>query len=250
MEKQNDGVKLMNSRYYQLLLGTVFTILLIGLGGQATAHEPLFGLGPHTVGKYSWAVESEFERGDNGWSNSYELIYGLTPDLAVTVVAPYVFSHGERDAGLGDFSVRGKYRFLRQDFRNGSHAFALHGGVKFPSGSRTKLRGTGSFDTFAGVSFGLETRRHYAFTDVRYQNNGSDSGFERGNMFSFDAAYGIRPWQMKYLQPDFVILGEVLAESAGENTVAGVKDENSGGFVLSFARGYCSAIEISCSRRE
>jgi hypothetical protein len=208
-----------------------------GLPGAASAHEPLFGLGPHTVGQYAWALESELERGHEGWFNHYELIYGLTPDIAVTAVLPYAFGHGGRQAGFSDFSLRGKYRFYRRDYLNGSDAFAVHWGIKFPTGSRSKLRGSGTFDTLAGLSFGRESRRHYAFADVRYQVNGTTENAKRGNILNFDAAYGIRPWKFEYLQPDVVILGEILGEIAEENSINSTDDPNSGGFVLSFAPG-------------
>jgi hypothetical protein len=218
-----------------------FTIIVSALyalfNGSAAAHEPLFGLGPHTVGKYSWALESEFERGERGWFNNYELLYGIAPDFAVTAVLPYVFSQQGRKAGFGDFVLRGKYRFLRVDFLNGSKAFALHWGIKFPTGSRSELRGSGALDAFGGLSFGLESRKHYAFADIRYQIRGAVDNIERANVLNFDAAYGIRPWKLEYLQPDLVILGEILGEAAGKNSVDSIDDANSGGFVLSFAPG-------------
>lgn len=218
---------------------TAFFIITFNIGFYvaASAHEPLFGLGPHTVGKYSWALESEFERGEHGWFNNYELIYGITPDIAVTAALPYVLSQEGGKSGFGDFLLRGKYRFVRRDFRNGSSAFALHWGIKFPTGSRSELRGSGAFDTFGGLSFGRETRKHYAFADIRYQIKGGVGNIERGNVLNFDAAYGIRPWKSEYRQPDLVILGELLGEAAGKNSVNGIDEPNSGGFVLSFAPG-------------
>ena len=208
-----------------------------GLPGAASAHEPLFGLGPHTVGQYAWALESELERGHAGWINHLELIYGLSPDIALTVVAPYAFSHENRRAGFGDVILRGKYRFHRRDYRNGSDAFALHGGIKLPTGEQVKLRGSGTLDYFAGLSFGREGRRHYAFADVRYQVNGSDNNLNRGNILNVEAAYGIRPVKLEYHQPDLVLLGELLAEFTGKNALNTVDNPNTGGFVLSFAPG-------------
>ncbi len=225
-------VKYSNIGFYILVVA-----YSLGFLATASAHEPLFGLGPHTVGQYAWALESELERSHNGWFNHYELIYGLTPDIAVTAALPYAFGHEDRQAGFSDFALRGKYRFYRRDYLNGSDAFALHWGIKFPTGSRAKLRGSGTFDTFAGLSFGRESRRHYAFADVRYQVSGTTENVNRGNVLNFDAAYGIRPWKLEYLQPDVVILGEILGEITGKNSVNSIDDSNSGGFVLSFAPG-------------
>ncbi len=215
----------------------VFALILLVLPGAVLAHEPLFGLGPHTIGQYSWAVESEFARNQAGWLNTYELLYGLTPDIAITGVFPYVFARDGRAPGFGDLVLRGKYRFVRQDFRGGSRAFALHLGVKFPTGNQQALRGTGAFDAFAGLSFGLESRRHYAFAGARYLLRGTSNNLQRGNVFRLEAAYGIRPWKLEYLQPDLVLLAEVLAETAGKNRIDNTADPNSGGFTLSVAPG-------------
>ncbi|MFQ6115597.1 MAG: transporter [bacterium] len=217
----------------------VFAITaVIGFSSLALAHEPLFGLGPHTVGQYSWALESELERGQEGWANHYEPIYGITPDLAVTAALPFVLSQEGGKSGLGDFVLRGKYRFIRLDFLKGSDAFALHWGMKFPTGNRRELRGSGTWDYFVGVSFGHESRKHYAFADFRYQINGSVEDLKRGNFLNLDAAYGIRPWQLEYLQPDLVLLVEMLGEVENKNSLNGIEDPNSGGSMISLAPGF------------
>jgi len=219
---------------------TAFLIIACNLGFfvTASAHEPLFGLGPHTVGQYAWAVESNFERGEHGWLNDYELTYGITPDFAVTASMPYIFSREGTNSGFGDVLLRAKYRFLRKDVLNGSNAFGLHGGIKLPAGNRAQLSGSGTTDYFFGLSFGHETRKNYAFADVRYQVNGSVGNVVRGNVESVDVAYGIRPWQMEYKQPDLVLLVEMLGEFTGRNSVKGVDDRNIGGYTLSIAPGF------------
>lgn len=224
-----------NKQWFLVIFGIAVALICAARPDSALAHEPLFGLGPHTVGQYAWALESEMERGHAGWINHLELIYGLSPDIALTVVAPYAFSHENRSPGFGDVVLRGKYRFYRRDYRNGSDAFALHSGVKLPTGDQAKLRGT--LDYFAGLSFGRETRRHYAFADVRYQVNGSHNNLNRGNILNVEAAYGIRPLKLEYHQPDLVLLGELLGEFTGKNALNKVDDPNTGGFVLSFAPG-------------
>lgn len=215
----------------------LFVFCFVRFPSSVSAHEPLFGLGPHTVGQYAWALESEFERDHSGWFNHYELIYGVTPDIAVTVVLPYAFAHEDRRAGFGDFALRGKYRFIRRDFRNGSDALALHWGIKFPTGSRSQLRGSGTFDYLVGLSFGHESRRHYAFADVRYSIKGSTENANPGSVFNFDTAYGVRPWKSEYLQPDLVLLAELLGAVTGKNSYDGITNPNSGGYTLSIAPG-------------
>jgi len=217
---------------------TLVAIFSFGGFSLASAHEPLFGLGPHTVGQYAWAIESNFERGEHGWLNDYELTYGITPDFAVTAAMPYVFSRDGRNAGFGDVLLRGKYRFLRRDVLNAANAFAFHWGIKLPTGSRAQLRGSGTTDYFLGLSFGHESRKNYAFADVRYQVNGSVGNIARGNVANFDVAYGIRPRQLEYRQPDLVLLIEVLGDVTGRNSFSGVEERNTGGYTLSIAPGF------------
>lgn len=207
------------------------------LARTAVAHEPLFGLGPHSIGQYAWAVESEFEKGDEGWTNHYEVAYGITPDITVTTAFPYLFGAEGSQAGFGDLTFRAKYRFLRRDVLNASNAFALHGGIKLPTGNRLKGRGSGTRDGFVGLSFGHEGRANYAFAAVRYRINGGVLDVERGEVVNVEAAYGIRPWKLEYMQPDTVFLVEVIGELAGKNFRARIEDPSSGGNTVSVAPG-------------
>jgi hypothetical protein len=220
-----------------LILSAATGVAGLGPASPAAAHEPLFGLGPHSIGKYAWALESELEGGDDGWANAYELAYGITPDVTVTAALPYLFGAEDRTAGIGDLAFRAKYRFLRRDVPGASDAFALHGGVKLPTGSRPERRSSGTRDYFAGLSFGHEGRSDYAFADVRYRINGSREGLDRGDVLSIDAAYGIRPWKLGYLQPDAVFLLEVLGQVTGRSSVGGVDDPSSGGKTIGIAPG-------------
>jgi len=209
----------------------------LALAGPASAHEPLFGLGPHSIGKYSWSLESEVEGSDEGWANAYELAYGITPDVTLTAALPYLFGADGRTAGIGDLAFRAKYRFLRRDVRGASDAFAMHAGSKLPSGSRSEGRSSGTRDYFAGLSFGHEGRGDYAFADVRYRLNGTDASLDRGDVLNVDAAYGIRPWKLEYLQHDTVLLLEVLGQVRGRSSLGGVDDPSSGGRTISLAPG-------------
>lgn len=207
------------------------------LAVQLSAHEPLFGLGPHTVGQYGWALESEVERGDDGWTSHYEILYGVTPDVAVTLAVPYHYSTDVRRPGVGDLVIRGKYRFIRKDILNASNQFALHAGAKLPSGSRENNLGSGTADYFVGTSYGHESRLHYAFAGFRYRINGTAGDINRGDVVNLDAAYGIRPWQLEYADPDPVFLVEVLARWTGETYLDGTRDRDTGGLTLGMAPG-------------
>lgn len=225
------------ARWNSIIANITFSLILLA-ASAVFAHEPLFGLGPHTVGQYVWEVESTMERGQEGWANEFDLIYGLSPNIALTTTLPYQFSRENESAGLGAVTLRGKYRFYRRDFRNGSDAFAFHAGIKLPGGKRAFANYGNSTDYFFALSFGRESRTRYAFADVRYLVRGSTRDLNRGNVWNFDAAYGIRPWRMEYLQPDLVLLLEALGEVSNRNTFGGRQDANSGGSGFSLAPGF------------
>lgn len=214
-----------------------FMIAFILSARHLSAHEPLFGLGPHTVGQYGWALESEVGRGDDGWTSHYEILYGVTPDVAITLALPYHHSTDIRGQGVGDVVIRGKYRFIRRDILNASNQFAVHAGAKLPTGNRTESLGTGTTDFFVGVSYGHESRLHYLFSGFRYRVNGSVGDLNRGDNLNIDAAYGIRPWQLEYTDPDPVFLVELLGRWAGETYRSGIRQLDTGGFTLGLAPG-------------
>lgn len=217
-----------------LLLVILEIVLLVH---SAPAHEPLFGLGPHTIYQHGYALESQLEKGDGGWANHLELIYGITPDLAVTLAAPYLFASGGVTAGFGDLTFRGKWRFFRHDMPGASNQAAIHLGVKTATGDFQSGRSSGTTDYFGGFSFGHESRRNYYFANALFRMNGEYRGVKRGNLLSLNAAYGIRPWLLEYLQPDPVFLLEFIGDFQGKRRINQQEDPQSGGTVLSLAPG-------------
>ncbi len=222
------------SVWIKLMLVPVALLLSID---PLDAHEPLFGLGPHTIYQNGVGLESELEKGESGWANHWEVLYGITPDWALTFAAPYLFADNNRAEGFGDISLRTKYRFFRRDMPGASLQAAFHSEVRFPTGDQRMNRGSGATDYFLGISLGYESRRHYFFAGSRYQINRAVNGLARGNRLEFDLAYGIRPYKMEYLQPDPVLLVEFIGETTGKNKENGVSNANSGGSILSIAPG-------------
>ncbi len=111
-------------RHHFLLL--VFTLAASPpLVRSAHAHEPVFGVGPETIYEGGVGLEVAWEFEDEGDERTallhHELIYGLTPDLALTIEVPQVLrrhtDEGTR-SGLGDVLVRGKFQFFRRDRLN------------------------------------------------------------------------------------------------------------------------------------
>jgi len=220
----------------------LFSFFLLYFSSSIHAHEPLFGLGPHTIGKYSWALESELEKKSDKLANQLELAYGITPDFAVTFALPYLFANEGRNGGFGNLMIRGKYRFYRRDTRGASTAFALHGGIRLTTTNRAQLTSGISRKYFVGLSFGREARRHYAFADARFQFRSANSNVNPGNVLHLDAAYGIRPWKLEYKQPDLVLLIEFLGEFRQSSTLNGIKIPETGGSLYSLAPGFLFSI--------
>jgi len=197
-------------------------ILLVALTpGLARAHEPIFGIGPRTIWKNGFGLETEFEREreevENVWSLREEILYGITADVALTLEIPYLLekSDGRSQAsGFGDTMLRGKWRFYRKEVWGGIYHAAILGGVEFPTGKTSGVAlGSGSYDYFTGLAGAYEGRRWLNFGAVRYRFNTADkTGFARPDVFLYDAAVGFRPVLTEYTQPDVVLMFEVNGE--------------------------------------
>lgn len=223
--------------FYARFITQLMPGLIAGLINTSFAHEPLFGLGPHTTFQNGFGLESKLENNELGWENHLELLYGITPDFAVTAAVPYLDASFQRSAGFGDISLRTKYRFYRKDMKGASKQAALHAGIKFPTANQSANRSSGTTDYLLGASFGYESRQYYFFAGARYRFNGSFNGFNPGNLFELDIAYGIRPWKLEYLQPDPVFLVEFIGESAGKTALNGERLPHTGGRTFSIAPG-------------
>ena len=173
-----------------------------------------------------------------------EIIYGVTPDLAVTARIPVVYRTFEkttggvkdkdRSSGIGDVTIRSKYRFWRRDTLGVQQAAAVVLGIKFPTGDdEAELPlGTGSTDFLFGLTTGHEGRRLYAFGDLLYRVNTEANDVSAGNIFFYDAAMGFRPILTDYYRPDLVLLVEMNGEVTQKDEREGTMDPNSGGHTL------------------
>lgn len=185
------------------LLFIVF-ILNFMLGTFVEAHEPIFGIGPHTIHKYGIGLEAELEGHENNRELHSEVLYGITEDLSVTASLPYHLA--EKESGLSSLFVRSKWRFFRDDGIGGSNQAAIAFGVRTP-GFQT---GPDSFGYLFAATIGREARREYFFSGLRYiLNTTNKDGFKPGDLFKYDLAAGIRPVPAGYEAPDLVLLLEL-----------------------------------------
>ena len=231
-----------------------FAVLLLPII-PTFAHEPIFGLGPHVIYKGGVGVEVEIDgerssgnqKTDEELAIDTEIIYGITSDLAATLVIPGILYKVEKTAtadqassGFGDVSFRLKYRFWRRDSPGTQDSAAIILGGKFPTGDeneRPKL-GSGSTDFLFGLAAARESRRWYYFGDFRYRLNTQDDQFKAGDKIFADVAIGIRPWLTEYLEPDWVFLVEMNWETQQRNELFEKDVSDSGGNLLFVSPGF------------
>jgi hypothetical protein len=218
--------------------------LLLGL---SLAHEPIFGLGAHTLYKGGYGLEVEVESGKAGDDRedilAYHLNYGVTADFTIGLVVPHFIKKeagNSSSSGLGDLSLKAKYRFIRIDEPGATTGVALNIASKFPSGDETKepALGSGSADFLAGLAVSREGLRHYFFSDITYLLKTEANSVRKGNVFFFDIAYGIRPLRTEYLKPDLVLIVEFNYEKEESTKTNRVKDIDTGGETFFVSPGF------------
>jgi len=210
--------------------------------GSAFAHEPIFGLGPHTIFKGGVGLEMEFEGEKASGAGKVErehvltseIIYGFTVNLSGTLSIPYILERSSinQSSGPGDVSLRTKYRFWRRDGVGVQDSAAVVTGVKLPTGDdgKTPRLGSGSTDYLFALTVARESLKWYYFGDARYRlNTEGGGGLRAGNVVFADFAIGIRPRKTKYLRPDLVLIAELNFESRDRNELFGVDVADSGG---------------------
>ena len=214
------------------MLWSAGSALLLLLSSMVThAHDPVFGLGPHTLFKGGTEIHVGFDRneaGDNKETlSTLELAYGLTSSWTARIELPYV-DRDSSSSGIGDVSVATKYRFWRRDslgVQESSTAF-----LKIKPDTASNDRGSDTIDSILGLAYGYESRKWYRWAAVRYRFNGETSdNLDRGDKLLIDLAGGIRFKQSAYLEPDWVWMLELNGEKTARSELNGDKVSDSGG---------------------
>ncbi|MAT51173.1 MAG: hypothetical protein CMK32_08320 [Porticoccaceae bacterium] len=186
----------------------------------ALAHDPVFGLGPHTL--YKGGVEIHFgshqeKAGDERATESeIQFKYGLTSDWVAGIGVPYVRSTGHRgsDSGRGPTSLSTKYRFWRNDLPGAQESSAVVARMILDDGDmghgQAEREGN---DYLLGLTYGYEGRKWYRWASLRRRFNGdAENGAARPDKWLADLVVGIRPIPTEYLEPDWVWMLELNYE--------------------------------------
>jgi len=189
------------------------------------------------------------------------LAYGITGDLAVFGVLPYlnkrldVTTPGGRvtrdTTGIGDMRLFARYTAYKKNMPGKSFRIAPFAGVEVPTGddnARDSLGvlpaplqlGSGSWDPFAGVAITYQTLDYEIDLSASYKDNTAANGFEFGDEARLDASLQYRLWPrvLGGGVPGFlygVLEGNLVYQD--QNKSGGVTDANSGGTTLYIAPG-------------
>lgn len=206
-------------------------MLLVLGSGVALAHDPVFGLGPHTLFKDAVEVHVGVDRRESGSAgetdSSLELAYGLSGDWTVRLEAPYV-DREDGSNGIGDLAVATKYRFWRRDSLGLQESATLF--LRLKPDTADKGRGSGTTDAMIGLTYGYESRKWYRWAALRYRANGETSGgLARGDKLLLDLVGGVRFKPSGYLEPDWVWMLELNGERTARSRLDGGTLADSGG---------------------
>jgi len=218
----------------RLRFGTcVLGLSLIPLASYA--HDPVFGLGPHTLfkGGFEFHAGALRKKAGEDSENEYAVAvnYGITSDWTVGIEAPYsdLNSPGASVSGRGDIGLSTKYRFWRNDQLGVQESAAASLATVLDTAGDDQV-GNNATDVIAGLTYGYEGRKWYRWTALRYRRNGEgDAGFERGDKVLFDLVGGIRFSPTTYLEPDWVWMLELNGEYTQRARMNGASVADSGG---------------------
>ncbi len=209
---------------------------LLLVAGASQAHDPVFGLGPHTLFKGGIELHTGYARAESGNEQEQEfalaLSYGLTADWALGIEQHFAeeSAPGEERTGRGDLALMSKYRFWRRDMPGAQHAAAVALRVIFGGTGEREIANEGATDAILGLSYGYEGRRWYRWAAARYRRNSENAaGLTLGDAWLIDLVGGIRFFPSTYYEPDWVWMLELNGELIDRAERRGRRIDSSGG---------------------
>ncbi|VAW72288.1 hypothetical protein MNBD_GAMMA12-1692 [hydrothermal vent metagenome] len=215
-------------------------LFLLGLIAwlNASAHDPIFGKGPHVLFKGGVEVspQIDFSKANNNKELSWglNLTYGITGDWAAGIELPYLDKENlfSSSSGTGDVKLFTKFRFWRNDSLGVQESAAVLLKVKLDNAdtNTTPSLGSGATSSILGLAYGYESSKWYRWASVRYAINGeNNTGLRRGDKIFVDFAGGVRLKMNDYEKPDTVWMIELNGELTQRNEFNGSKLANTGG---------------------
>lgn len=201
----------------QRTLFPAIAILFMGTFAEtASAHDPVFGLGPHTLFKGGVEIHAGAHQEESGEGSETEselqLKYGLSGDWVAGIGVPYVRGNDD-DSERGPTNFSTKYRFWRHDSFGTQESMAVLGKVILDDGNSHRGTEPDGNDYLIGLTYGYEGRKWYRWASVRHRINAeATTGLERPNVWLVDLAGGIRFSPTEYHEPDWVWMLELNGE--------------------------------------
>jgi len=197
------------------------SLVIIFIGTQTFAHEPLYGNGPHVLFKGGFAPEITVQSGFGYLNTAYSLGYGLTKNW--TVNGGVAFSNLNQNYEYKGFLFKNKYRFYSY-FKPGlSILVSAIAAVFVPKNSSApKVLNL-------GITGGQESIRWYWFVDATYAFKITNNNFKPGNEINYTATIGYRPFEIDYYKPDLVLFIEGIGKYQETSAQNGSTVTNSGG---------------------
>jgi len=199
---------------------TLFVLVLLS-AFKISAHEPLYGNGPHVLFKGGFAPEITIQSGFGYLNTAYSLGYGLTKDW--TLNGGVAFSNLNQNYEYKGFLIKNKYRFYTY-FKPGLSILvsAIASAFVPKNSSAPKVLNL-------GITGGQESLRWYWFVDAAYAFKITDNNFKPGNEINYTATIGYRPFEIDYYKPDLVLFVEGIGKYQETSELNGSTVTNSGG---------------------
>lgn len=187
--------------------------------------------------------------------------YGITSDLAVFGVVPYVnkrlklTTNGVRQTrsadGLGDLRLFSRYTMFQDDAPGRTFRVAPFAGLEFPTGDDNESDasgrlpasvqpGSGSWDPFGGIVATYQTLDFQIDAQASYKANTRANDLQFGDVARLDGSLQYRLWPQELGSGVPGFLYGVLESNLmyqDKNEVSGVNDPNSGGLTLFIVPG-------------
>lgn len=204
----------------------LFTLISI-IWNTSSAHEPLYGIGPHVLFKGGLAPHITFDWFGNIVNTELALGYGITKNWTVIGEISYQGINGNYT--YQGFHFKQKYRFYSRFKPGVLQQISAVVKLSIPSASNQPTVAN------VGLSGGQEALRWYWFFSGSYAMKFNDQDYVPGNEIKYSATIGYRPNKTNYYKPDLVIFLEGIGKYYEKATLNEKRVINSSGHSWSLA---------------